>query len=239
MAAPTIRSNSTNKVAATSCPVNKPTGLAVGDLMVAWQVTDNDSSGTNAMSGPSGWPVLGAQAGQPSPGPSFLKIYYRIATSTETAATSFAFATTDTTVDHAAGILAITAGTFDPTTPFVSQGASNVVFGYSATGTTSHVAPSATGVVDGLLLCAFTYDPNGQGTGSYTQVAGMTEQFDIPNTTSTWVELAVDSVALTSAGATGNKTATAGASRGYNTASLVVAPAPAAVNPTRFMPFFR
>jgi hypothetical protein len=208
--------------------VTKPPGLAVGDLMLAFQVADNDGTLAN-MTGPAGWTTIASQAaaagGQPA-----MKVWQQVATSTETAASSFSFETGSGNIYCSVGLLAITEGTFLASEPlFVGA-----VFGINASSSTSHVAPSiGTGVTNGLLITAHSTDQGGASGTSYTPPSGMTERVDTAASTG-WSCLEVNTLVLTSAGATGAKTATCTANRPTTCVSLIVAPAVASgINPAR------
>ena len=203
----------------TAAAVAKPSGLAVGDLLLAFQVADNDGTLAN-MTGPAGWTTIASQAalsgGQPA-----MKVWQKVATSTETAASSFTFEVGSGNIFCSVGLLAITADTFDPTTPlFVGP-----VFQINAATSTSHTAPSiGTGVTNGLLVTAHSTDQGGASSCSYTPPTGMTERVDTA-ASSGWTCLEVNTLVLASAGATGAKTATCTANRPATSVSLIVAPA--------------
>jgi hypothetical protein len=201
-----------------SAVVTKPSGLAVGDLLLAFQVGDNDAALAN-MTGPSGWATIASQAaavgGQPA-----MKVWQQVATSTETAASSFTFSA-GSGIQCSAGILAITADTFLASEPlFVGA-----VFQINAASSTSHTAPSiGTGVTNGLLVTAHSTDQHGAASCSYTPPTGMTERVDTA-ASSGYTCLEINTLVLTSAGATGAKTATCTANRPSTCVSLIVAPA--------------
>lgn len=203
-----------------SADVTKPAGLAIGDLLLAFQVCDNDGT-LAAMTGPSGWSTIASQAPAVGAQPG-LKVWQQVATSTETAASTFSFSA-GAGIQCSAGILAITAGTFDPTTPVFASPA----FTINASSSTSHVAPSiATGLVNGLLVTAHSTDQGGAATCTYTPPSGMTEKVDTAAASGfTCVEVNV--LTLASAAATGTKTATCTQSRPATSTALILAPAPA------------
>lgn len=220
MAAPTVRSvaSASGASAGTAAVVTKPTGLAVGDLILAVSVGDNDAILTD-VTGPSGWSPIAAQAAVSGGNPA-MKIWQLIATSTETAATNFSFSA-GTGAYCSAGMLAITTGTFNPTTPLFAS----PVLTTSASSSTTHTASSiGTGVVDGLLVTAHSTDQGGAASCSYTPPSGMTEQLDTA-AASGYSCLEINTLALTSAGATGAKSATCTASRPNTCVSLIIAPA--------------
>lgn len=207
--------------AGTAAVVTKPAGLAVGDLMLAWQVGDNDAS-LSGMTGPA-WELIASQ-GPAAGGHPAMKVYRQVATVTETGATSFSFGT-DAGVFCSAGIVALQVGTFDSSNPLAAA----VTFTTNDSSTTAHDAPSVAGVVNGLLITAHATDQGGAATCSYTPPSGMTEQLDTA-AASGYTGLEVATLALASSVATGVKTATCTASRPSTGASLIVNPAAAAGN---------
>lgn len=212
----------------TPAVVAKPSGLAVGDLMLAFHVADNDGTLAN-MTGPAGWTTIASQAGV-SGGQPAMKVWQKIATSTETAASSFTFESGSGNIFCSAGIIAIQTGTFLASEPlFVGP-----VFEINAASSTAHVAPSiGTGVTNGLLITAHSTDQGGASSTSYTPPTGMTERVDTAASTG-WTCLEVNTLVLTSAGATGAKTATCTANRPATSVSLIVAPAVASgISPAR------
>jgi hypothetical protein len=235
VAPPTVRSSSSASVAAASGTVTKPSGAAVGDLLIGIQNANNDSTlASLTMTTPSGgtaWTVAGSSAGAASPGPGFLKIYWHVAVSADISATSYTFGGANSSM--ALAVLCVQGGTFDPTNPFAAA----VTFSESNTAASLYPAPSVTGVVDGLLVCVFTTDDSGAGL-TITPPSGMTELLEQDRVSTAETMLEVSTLALTSAGATGIKNATPSlTTRGYNDASLVIAPAPVSAA-YRFMPFF-
>lgn len=196
--------------------VTKPTGLAVNDFIIGVSVCDNDGT-LGAMTGPA-WNLEGSNA-PVSGGRPGIKIWSKVATSTETGATNFTFSS-GTGVYCSAGVLAIQAGTYNPTTPL----SATPVFGGSDSNATGHVAPSVSpGVVNGLLVTVHGTDQGGAASCSYTPPSGMTEKVDTA-TGSGFTCLEINTVALASTSATGTKSATCTASRPCNCASFIINP---------------
>ena len=208
--------------------VPKPSGLAIGDLMIAVHVADNDGT-LAAMTGPAGWTTIASQAPATGAQPG-VKVWQKVATSTETAASSFTFESGSGSIFCSAGIIAITADTFNAATPVFA----GPTFQINASSSTSHVAPSLpTGVTNGLLITAHSTDQGGASNTSYTPPAGMTERVDTAASTG-WTALEMNTQVLTSAAATGTRTATCTASRPATCVSLIIAPAVASgINLTR------
>lgn len=147
-----------------------------------------------------------------------MKIWTQTATSTETAASNWAFSA-GSGIWVSAGIIAFQTGTFNPTTPL----SATPQFNLGTTNTTTHTAPSVTpGVVDGMLITAHSTDTGGTAS-SYTFPSGMTEQIDT-SATSSFTGLEVNTLALASTSATGTKDATCSVSRPFTCASLIVNP---------------
>lgn len=203
----------------TAAAVAKPSGLAVGDLLLAFQIADNDGTLAN-MTGPDGWDMIASQAAQ-SGGQPAMKVWQQVATSTETAASSFTFEVGSGNIFCSVGLIAIAEDTFDPADPlFVGP-----VFQINAASSTSHTAPSiGSGVTNGLLITAHGTDQGGASSCSYTPPSGMTERVDTA-AASGWTCLEVNTLVLASGGATGAKTATCTANRPATSVSLIVAPA--------------
>lgn len=202
-----VRAASGNGTGGGAVVVTKPTGVVDGDLLVAIQIADSDGTAA-ALTAPTGW-TSAASITPTAMGPA--KVWTKTAASE---GTSYSFGGGATSASEVA-ILAFTAGTWNTTTPLAS-----ITWGGSTTSSTSHVAPSITGVAGGELVCAFA----SQG-GALTRTApsGMTERTD--SSVSSWASLETTTLDLAAAGATGTKTATASASLSYASLSFLVSPA--------------
>lgn len=219
MAPPTVRSAAVASNTGGSLTVAKPTGLTSGDLLIAWQLADNDGA-LSAMGAPSGFTQLGSEAGV-SGGHPYEIVWTKTATAADASGGGFTFTNTASGIFNSVAILAITAGSFSSSTPPTSA----VSFQNGGTSSsTSHVAPSVTGVVDGLLLTSHGTDSGGVA-ATYTPPAGMTEWADTNPGAGSYTALEVNALALTAAGATGSKTATCSTSRPWKGSALVVNPA--------------
>ena len=203
--------------AADPAVVTKPAGLAVGDLMIAISVGDND--GTLAtMTGPSGFTTIGSEA-EIGESPS-VKVWSKVADSADVAAADFSFEA-GSGVFCSAGIIAIEAGTYDDADP-IHLGPT---FNSQGTNSTTHTAPSlASGVDGGLLITGHSTDQGGAGSTSYTPPSGMTEEVDTA-ASSGFSALEMCTLALTGTSATGTKGATCTANRPSTSVSLIIAPA--------------
>jgi hypothetical protein len=215
--AATFRSASAASNTGGTLAVSKPSGLTAGDLMVAWHYADNDGV-LSSMGAPSGWGLLGSSAGT-SGGHPYVKVWTKVATSTDVAASTFSFTDSASGIFNSVVILAVTAGTYDPTTPTTA-----VSFNNGGTSSSSSVvAPSVTGVVDGLLCTSHGQDTGGTA-ATFTAPSGMTERADTNSGSGSYTALEVATLALASTSATGTKTATSSTSRPWKGASLIVNP---------------
>lgn len=118
--------------------VTKPSGLAVNDVMVAYTV-----SNLNGMTAPGGWTqVLSEDA---STGNLFrVRVFYKVATSSDVAASNFVFSDTDSNSPAWAAIAAYRG--VDTTSPINdSDSAAN-------TSTSSHTTPSVTTTTSTMIL---------------------------------------------------------------------------------------
>lgn len=222
-AAPVVRSTSTGAAAfaVTAIAIAAPLGLQAGDYLFALQACDGDAQTLTGMNAPSGFSQVATMNGSNvSPRKTWVKLWGKIATAADAAAGTFTFQDTANS-DQVVVLVAIKVNTFDPSNP--------VTFAAITTGTgsstSSHVAPSLAGLNTALLLCCFTADTNGTQR-AYTKPSAMTEAgqdaYD-------WVCALVAYQTLGATANTGTRTATLSASRPYNTLSLMINPAPAAV----------
>lgn len=86
-----VQSSASVGFAASSATITKPTGLAVGDLMIASVVAHTSSAGDVDMNTPSGWTLLASNNG----GGSGNAMFAKIADSGDTAASNFVFTNGD------------------------------------------------------------------------------------------------------------------------------------------------
>lgn len=211
-----IDSTNTSSVA-----LAKPAGLAVGDLMLIAHVSDADGS-LGSMTA-SGFTPTGSQAGNATSNFPFMKIWEKIATSGDVAASSFALGTSSSAED-AAAMIVIEKDTFDPDNP-----TGTVSFTTQAR-TSSQVitAPSVTGVEDGMLVIVLGADTNNVAQSFPTPPTSMTERADAG---ADYALVGVFTQLLTAGGATGTRSATPSPSstqNGWTAASFVINPAPGA-----------
>lgn len=196
--------------------ISRPAGTQTGDLLICVIIQDRDA-GANALSTPTGWTKVSSSS-PPTSSPGWVHVYTKTAQAGDPASWQF--------VNSSSGQPDITAGMIavfghDPTTPL----ASGPTWQYSSANGTTHTAPSVTGVVDGLLVCAFGRSDSGSATATFTLTASLTERVDHSGTSS-WTSLAIGTQSLAAAGATGTRTATCSDSAQWTGMSLVVDAAP-------------
>src|SRR5690606_27922041 len=226
---PVVRSSSSVAVTASSNQVvSKPSGLVVGDYLVAVHASDADGD-LAQMTAPAGFELLGEQAGNASANYSFLRVWGKFATQADVDATDFTF--TDSTNSHAAVVLfALQAGTFHPRQPL-----GELVFDFAnrSQAGLDIVAPSVEGIEGGLLISCFTADTNNNARTIPDPPPGMVE---INQAGSPYALAGVFAEELESAGPTGTRTVTPNPATddiGYNCCSFVVRPME--VGPPRFL----
>ena len=230
---PTIRSTSKGSDTAPQtvdpavAVITKPAGLTVGDYLLAWVTGSADIS---SFSAPSGFAVLATQAANQANNIPAATLYGKVATASDVSAASFTFqgtAFSSSTAGITVILSAITAGTYDTTTPVSIGTWTTVVRGTAGTGQTSQTVASMTGVAQGMFLALFASDANNN---SQTY----------PSTTSTnsmslvdqiWLGYAFEAVyqkILSTGGATGSVTVTptgTNTSNGQSTLGAVINPA--------------
>lgn len=226
MAFPVVASTSTGG-GSSDAIIPKPSGLAVGDLMIAYACDSTLSTGSGAvMSAPVGWTLIR----QDTPNASFTAAsYYKVADAGDVAATNFTFqGTTGATGNGCAGFIARITG-HDPSL-FLS--ASNSNSGAAGTTvTTSGITPSYNSL---LLLCASGVKASAQtvsGQAIANNNPSWTELFDTSGAGTNdrdSISLATASYPLTSA--TGNSTLTFAASMNFWSEQII------AIQPPKITP---
>ena len=183
----TIRAVTTSTIATGNVTVTKPAGTVDGDLLVAICFADPDGAQLTA---PGGW----TNEGSTSAAAGFGRVYSKVAASEGASYVFTGSGSSDNSVIMYAFIGADNTAPFDPGLSWSS----------SVAGGTTHTAPSITTVTsDALLIC--TYWIISGASNSWTAPGGMTEQSDA---TSGWASNGSASLALSSSGATGTKSAT-------------------------------
>lgn len=219
-ASPVVRSATAAAVYPGDCQVNQPAGLALNDYLLALHFSDGDGT-SGAMTAPAGFAQLASIPGSAtSPRKCFVKVWGKVATAADVAAPVFVFPDA-TASECGVAMMAITAGTYDGTNPITVSG---IATG-TGSSTTSHIAPSITGAAASLMVCGFTADTNGTQR-AYTKPASMTEAAQ-----AAWDYIVglLSYERLGGSGGTGSRTAICSGSRPYNTVTLQVNSAPAAV----------
>lgn len=180
-------SSSTAWAGANNVVITKPSGLIVGDLLIAFVFYQD---GGITITPPSGWTTLRTT----TDGNIAIWSFYKIATSTETAATDFTFGASSS-IEIGGGMVRIDGF---PTSPiWTSAGATT-----TSTATPSFANTITPAVADSLLIMAVVCH---KGTGTISTYA-------IATSNPTWVETfertTADSVDYTFAVATANRTQT-------------------------------
>jgi len=175
---------------ATSLVINVPAGMQANDLLI----THIARTGNGAINTPSGWTAAGGTNNGV-----FLRqaTFYRVATASEPASYTWTWSGTEA----AAGGMSTYYGAK------ASSALDLVGTAGTANNTTTVTAPGITTTAnDALVLAFFASNTN----STFTTASGMTERHDVGTTGAT--SLATDDMTQVTAGATGNKTATASAS---------------------------
>jgi hypothetical protein len=169
---PVIRSSTTGGKSANADPSitsAKPAGLVTGDYLLALYGGDADAV-LSALTA-SGFTELTSQAANSGNNQPAGKVFGKVATSGDVAATDFTFGAS-TSGDAAVILAAIQTGTYSVTSPVTVLGSWTT---QARTSSMQQTAPSITGVNGGLLIDVFVTDTNGT-TESYPSSgpAGMT-----------------------------------------------------------------
>ena len=196
-----------------SLTINVPAGTAANDVMVATIAVANS---TVVITPPAGWtsqPAVLQAAGNGSR----QQIFYRIASGAEPASYTWIFESAHV---GAAGAIASYSGV-DTTSPIDVYSGGNT----TPQGADSNLQHRALGVttttVDSMVISTHSFSSS----ASWTPPAGMTERVDINSqggASPNGVSLAVDEVAQPSAGATGDKLATASGNGDTGVAQIIV-----------------
>lgn len=202
-----ISVQTTNFSSGTSITFTKPANTAVGDLLMLFMWSSSSTAGGGGISAPSGWNDLtGTAYGQQIPGSGYIFMYYKVATSTEVAASSFGWSYNGDTRTGAGGLVRISGESPLTSRYKVSSGSQ------SNTNTPSIAASVTPDGSDGSLLFQFWgVAGNVPDTSSYaiaTSNPTWTEVFDIQNGTSNSIACAVGQRSEVTG--TGNVSATGG-----------------------------
>lgn len=204
-------SGSNSSSGATSLAVAKPSGTAVGEVLVAGITFDAGTSVTT-VTAPAGWVLIrrtnnGTNVGQAA--------YYKVVTAADATITSYTWGF-GTTARRASGGIVRYSGvdTSDPV---------NISGGATGTSTTVQ-APSVTTTTAQTALVGFFSTDTGT---TFNTVSGMTERFDARNSSFSGPSGAADTGTLSNAGASGSKSATAMASAPWAAQLIALRPIPA------------
>lgn len=150
--------------------ITKPTGLAAGDVLVAFCLRAFDGSG---FSTPSGWTLLQSQAD----GTAYsVSVFAKVADSTDAAASNFSFSVASATGDGTAGALCRITGE-----SFTSVAANIASVDGTATGTSSLSYTGLTPVGPNSLLVMFVSNQDSNFDVTYSAYA-------VANSNPTWTE---------------------------------------------------
>jgi hypothetical protein len=231
---PVIRSWSEGISSTTSMTTAKPAGLDVDDYLLAWHTGDADNTAMTA----AGFTQLAGQAATSATNIPMERLWGKVATSGDVAASTFSFGNTSSaTPAQSVTLIAIQKGTYDPTTPVTIGTWLTSTRGAAGSGVALQTVNSITGVVDGLLLALFGVDANGN-VQTYPGTSGSMSLVNQAQSGSGYSLQAVYSEALTAAGATGTRTVTpsgTNTSNGWATLPVIINPATApAIDSTKF-----
>jgi hypothetical protein len=205
---PVIQSFTTNVGSGNSISVNKPSGVQVGDLLFMGFTFENGTGVT--ITPPNGW-ILIARTNQGSN--LGMATYYRIATSTDVAASNYAF-TVNNSPEWSVGVVRITGyNTNAPIAGFNAQSSSSSSANVSAPSVAAAPANS-------LVLALYTNEED----ATYTPAANTTELYDAPNIAEGEPSNMLAYFTQTTAGATGARVAVASNSDRWAAQQIVVAP---------------
>lgn len=214
MAVSVVSTISSTGASSTTFTINKPSGIAAGDLLVA-VIAETEY----ALVAPTGWAFQFYTGG--------MCLWAKIATASEPASYTWTVSSARTWAVGITAFRGVNVGT-----PF---GASS----NSASGSgTSLICPSLTAAVGDMLVTV--PDIGGGASPSATPPAGTTEQFDIAGSSFSGVVpwACMGTRPITSAGATGTTTWTLGSSSGYrNSATFLLNSGDPTASPITFTRF--
>lgn len=219
-----LRSTSTGTTAAsssaTTVAVNKPSGLAVNDVMVAGVTMFYSSLASSAApTGPSGWTAIGNIG---LGGRGNLSAWYRVADSADVAASTFTWTFPSGQNGTAASGISTWKGV-NTTSPIDASAA-----GTDSTSTTATSAAATTVTANARVLRLFGLDVT-TGTPSFTTAAGNTEEYEVASgAPSSNSAVALDHVAQVAVGDTGTATSTVGGTQ-INSSGYTVVLRPAVI----------
>ena len=177
---------------ASSFSLTKPTGLAVGDLMIATGVTSDDSTTTYSFNTPTGWTAIASKShSSAAQRRQWIGSFWKIADSADVAASAFSFTATGTA--RVLGMSCYRISGAHPTTPI-----ENSATGTTGVGTTFSGTATFTPTYTNSLFLMFSLVEQG------TTISG----YSISPNDITWTEgYDATTTNITSSGATGLRSA--------------------------------
>ncbi len=229
-----LRSGSqTNTSTNATITINKPTSLAVGDLMLANIVQSDNDNATLANATISGWTlVAGEEFGNVGNDSWWGTILYKVATAADVAATDFTF-TGDTDADDMEGGIAAFSGV--AVTGGVSGGPFDVAPGsinnintddFSATAITTATANAA------VVMFGMIGDNRNVDSWTATSPATLAEIFDVPFNASADMGMGMAWALKTSAGSTGTGLGELSVNENDPNGAMLIALRPCTATPT-------
>ena len=229
-----LRSSQTNTSTSTSVTITKPSNLAVGDLMLA-NIVQNEDSNSQSLSNATatGWTlVAGEQFGSSGNNTWWGTIFYKVATAADVAATNFTF-TGDTDADDIQGGIAAFSGV--AVTGGVSGGPFDVVPGSINNISTDDLsAPSITTATAGaaVIMIGMIGDNRSIDSWTATSPSSLTEIFDVPFNSTLDMGIGMAWALKATAGATGNGAGELSANENDPNGAMFLALRPCTANPT-------
>lgn len=184
---------------------SKPTGLAVGDLMIA-QVANGGLAG--AYTAPSGWTLIRDDANSTVVRSA---LFYKIADSGDVAASTFTWTANLGTNSYMGGVILRIDG-HSSGNPLVGNGGDATVSNTATPSFACGITPSPA-VADSMYMLIATAQQNDNATGGYAIVTSdptWTEQWDIATSSSSHYSTAGATGTRTAVTATGNASVTGG-----------------------------
>ena len=229
-----LRSGSqTNTSTNATLTINKPTSLAVGDLMLANIVQSDNDNANLANATISGWTlVAGEEFGNAGNDSWWGTILYKVATAADVAATDFTFTGDNDADDMEGGIAAfsgvavsggVSGGPFD-----VAPGSINNVNtdDFSATVITTATANAA------VVMFGMIGDNRNVDSWTATSPSTLTEIFDVPFNAAADMGMGMAWALKTTAGSTGTGLGELSANENDPNGSILIALRPCTANPT-------
>jgi hypothetical protein len=229
-----LRGSQTNTSTSTSVTITKPSNLAVGDLMLA-NIVQNEDSNSQSLSNATatGWTlVAGEQFGSSGNNTWWGTIFYKVATAADVAATNFTF-TGDTDADDIQGGIAAFSGV--AVTGGVSGGPFDVVPGSINNISTDDLsAPSITTATAGaaVIMIGMIGDNRSIDSWTATSPSSLTEIFDVPFNSTLDMGIGMAWALKATAGATGNGAGELSANENDPNGAMFLALRPCTANPT-------